>query len=222
VQRNARGARSPIILCLGLALSACPTTGPTRQPPDDGRSEAPDAPDADEGGVSDASGDAHDDGDGGGSESTPPGPRLPDGQLCDTSADCPEGQICEGPGCGPQQGRCVVSGRICTRDLAQYCGCEGATFTGSGTCPGARYAYRGPCAPALEDGEPCTDGRQCRSGQCLGEGLEGCTNGAQGVCGQTKCTTDEATYCGCNNTEFRASGTCPNRQFAYRGPCEGG
>ena len=55
---------------------------------------------------------------------------------------------------------------------------------------------------------------------CVGEGLEGCSPGDQGMCGATACTRDLAPYCSCNNTEFQASGTCPNRQFAHRGPCE--
>jgi hypothetical protein len=150
-----------------------------------------------------------------------PGPKLPDGPLCDSDADCGTGMVCEGVGCDPGQGRCVARDRICTRDLAQYCGCDGQLFETSGSCAGRRYAYRGPCTPQLEAGEPCTDGRQCRSGQCVGEGLEGCSPGDQGVCGVTPCTRDLVTYCSCNNTEFKTSGTCPNRQFAYRGPCEG-
>jgi hypothetical protein len=150
-----------------------------------------------------------------------PGPALPEGPLCDSDADCGEGMLCEGVGCDPGQGRCVARDRICTRDLAQYCGCDGQLFETSGTCPGRRYVYRGPCDPKLEDGEPCTDGRQCKSGQCVGEGLEGCSAGAQGICGTSPCTRDLQTYCGCNNIEFQNSGTCPNRQFAYRGPCEG-
>lgn len=149
-----------------------------------------------------------------------PGPSLPDGPLCTTDADCGDG-ICEGVGCGEMEGRCVARDRMCTRDLASYCGCDGATFQNSGSCPGARFAYRGACEPKLADGEACTDGRQCASGSCVGEGLEGCSPGAQGVCGQVACTMDLASYCGCNNVEFQASGSCPNRQFAYRGPCEG-
>ena len=121
------------------------------------------------------------------------------------------------------QTRGAASARIgpALENLAQYCDCDGQTFQASGSCPGARFAFRGSCDAQLEDGERCTDGRQCRSGSCVGEGLEGCSPGAQGTCGVAACTMDLATYCGCNNTEFQASGTCPNQQFAYRGPCEG-
>ncbi len=151
-----------------------------------------------------------------------PGPPLPDGPRCDTDADCGADMLCEGVGCGANEGRCVARDRMCTRDLASYCGCDGRTFQNSGSCPGARFAYRGPCDPKLEDGEPCSDGRQCKSGTCVGDGLEGCSTGALGVCGSAACTKDLASFCGCNNVEFRASSTCPNRQFAYRGPCEEG
>lgn len=149
-----------------------------------------------------------------------PGPTLPEGEACESDADCDAEQVCEGIGCGPKQGRCTPRDRMCTRDLATYCGCDGKEFQGSGSCPGGRYAYRGPCQPALELGEACTSGAQCRSGLCAGEGLEGCGGGAQGVCSEAGCTKDLATYCGCNGFEFEGSGSCPNQQFAYRGPCE--
>lgn len=147
------------------------------------------------------------------------GPELPSGALCDTNADCGDDEVCEGVGCEPGQGRCAPKERMCTRDLAPYCGCDGEMFQASGSCAGGRYAYRGPCDPKLEDGEACTDGRQCKSGACVGEGLEGCGRGT-GVCGQADCTRDMMPYCSCNGTEFSTSGSCPNRQFAYRGPCE--
>jgi hypothetical protein len=197
----------PLLTCLTIVFLGCTSTGsappelrPVQQPSvgeDDGPAEIPPKP-----------GDAK--------------LNLPTGPLCDSNADCGDGQMCEGVGCEPGHGRCVDGGRMCTRDLATYCGCDGKPFQSSGSCPGARFAYRGDCAPALEDGESCTDSQQCRSGQCVGEGLEGCSSGAQGVCGATACTKDLAPYCSCNNSEFRASGSCPGRQFAYRGPCEGG
>lgn len=199
-----------------LFLSAGCHKGPSdsNRPPSDSGAQAtqedPDSPPSEAPEPNDETGD----------EGELPGPSLPDGPLCDSNADCGEGMVCEGVGCGPNEGRCVGQDRMCTRDLAQYCGCDGQLFQSSGSCPGARYAYTGPCEPKLEDGEPCTDGRQCVSGSCVGEGLEGCSRGDQGVCGLASCTMDLASYCGCNNVEFQASGSCPNRQFAYRGPCE--
>ncbi|WP_052553586.1 hypothetical protein [Enhygromyxa salina] len=196
---------------LALLVCACSTTTPTQPPPAKEHNGAASSADADP-----AAGDA-----GATAEPTRPSElALPSGPLCDTNADCSDGQVCEGAGCEPGQGRCVSAERACTRDLAEYCGCDGKTFSGSGSCPGARYAYRGACAPNKEDGEPCSDGRQCRSGQCVGEGLEGCTKADLGVCGVAPCTRDLATYCSCNNTLMQSSGSCPDRQFAYRGPCE--
>ena len=39
----------------------------------------------------------------------------------------------------------VPTGRMCTADVKQYCGCNGKTFTASGSCPGRRYAGAGAC-----------------------------------------------------------------------------
>ncbi|MBX3183245.1 MAG: hypothetical protein KIT72_04250 [Polyangiaceae bacterium] len=72
-----------------------------------------------------------------------------DGEACDTAADCVSG-ICEGKGCGPGGGRCVPLDRMCTFDHRQYCGCDGETFGGSGSCPLARYEHRGPCGDPEE------------------------------------------------------------------------
>ncbi|MCA9683750.1 MAG: hypothetical protein KC457_16240 [Myxococcales bacterium] len=207
------------ILALLLLTTACPAGG-TQQPPDDSGAS----------GVAADSGGSKDDGTKWGNvddvrvadpkEPGRVGPTLPTGPICNADADCSDGQICEGIGCEPGQGRCVDGGRMCTRDLATYCGCDGKDFQSSGSCPGRRFAYSGPCEPKLAVGSPCSDGRQCATGMCLGEGLEGCDRGAMGVCADASCTADLVSYCGCNGFEFQTSGSCPNRQFAYRGPCE--
>lgn len=64
---------------------------------------------------------------------------------CTTAADCGEGMVCEGEGCGEMQGVCAPKDRMCTRDLQTYCGCDGAEFQSSGSCPGDRYRNRGAC-----------------------------------------------------------------------------
>jgi len=207
-----------LALITGLAAASACVKGSTTQTPPPASSSAGDQPDdSDSNPEPDA--DTRDDADTS-DDALARGPTLPDGAACDSDADCGTEEVCEGLGCGAGEGRCDARERVCTRDLALYCGCDGVEFQASGSCPGARFAYRGPCEPGLEDGEACADGRQCRSGQCLGEGLEGCASAAGGVCGQQACTRDLMTYCGCNGVEFRASGTCPDRQFAYRGPCE--
>lgn len=68
----------------------------------------------------------------------------PDGAACLVSADCASG-ICEGPGCTEQPGTCAPRQRACTKDLREYCGCDGKTFQSSGSCPGSRYQSPGAC-----------------------------------------------------------------------------
>lgn len=86
----------------------------------------------------------------------PLGPRIPtpkipanasnraDGTPCSTGSQCASG-ICEGMGCEPDQGTCTPKQRACTRDLREYCGCDGATFRASGSCPGLVFLHPGPC-----------------------------------------------------------------------------
>lgn len=83
----------------------------------------------------------------GGSEPAPGGPAA-DGEPCQAAADCQSG-VCEGEGCGADTpGTCASTKRACTRDYRPYCGCDGQTFHGSGTCPGQRFAHRGECEQA--------------------------------------------------------------------------
>lgn len=70
------------------------------------------------------------------------------GAACDTAEDCASG-TCEGEGCGAMRGQCAAADRRCTMDLRKYCGCDGKTFNGSGSCPRRRFAKKGPC-----DGDP--------------------------------------------------------------------
>jgi hypothetical protein len=68
-----------------------------------------------------------------------------DNQPCASDDQCASG-VCEGQGCGDDEtGLCVPTGRMCTADVREYCGCNGTTFTASGSCPGRRYAHRGAC-----------------------------------------------------------------------------
>ncbi len=66
------------------------------------------------------------------------------GQGCTQSADCASG-VCEGEGCGPDEGRCVEAQRACTKDLRAYCGCDAVTFRASGSCPRRTFKSRGAC-----------------------------------------------------------------------------
>lgn len=82
---------------------------------------------------------------------TPPTPPTPaqdpkaDGAQCYAATECSSG-ICEGLGCGADTpGACAPAKRGCTKDRRAYCGCDGITFYGSGTCPGKRYAAKAAC-----------------------------------------------------------------------------
>jgi hypothetical protein len=83
----------------------------------------------------------------GGDTTTPTTPTVNQtgsAQTCTSSDDCPDGTTCLGePGCG-EPWTCQPA-RPCTRDLVVYCGCNGETFRGSGTCPGRPYRARGTC-----------------------------------------------------------------------------
>ena len=74
--------------------------------------------------------------------------KAADGAACSVAADCMSG-TCEGLGCGDKNGKCAPQRRACTRDLRAYCGCDGKTFHGSGSCPGERFSKRGECSPKI-------------------------------------------------------------------------
>ena len=76
----------------------------------------------------------------------PAAPAAPEAPVsCLTDAECPQGWGCEGEGCGDDAPGLCVGMRPCTRDARPYCSCDGATFMSSGSCPGRRFAHRGPC-----------------------------------------------------------------------------
>jgi hypothetical protein len=69
---------------------------------------------------------------------------LPEGSPCTPESECAEGLFCHGDeGCDVEW-TCQPM-RPCTRDLVVYCGCDGETFQGSGSCPGRPYQSRGAC-----------------------------------------------------------------------------
>ncbi len=146
---------------------------------------------------------------------------LPDGAACLDGAACASG-TCEGLGCGDAApGVCMTKQRPCTMDLRQYCGCDGVTFNGSGTCPGRRYAAKGACAVSSAPkpaGSACLVATDCESGAC--EGL-GCGADTPGICADVKrrCTRDARAYCGCDGKTFRASGTCPGQRYSAKAAC---
>jgi hypothetical protein len=79
-------------------------------------------------------------------EPTPePGTPVADGGTCLAAEQCASG-VCEGEGCTDDKpGKCMPKDRMCTRDARSYCGCDGKTFVGSGSCPGQRYQAAAAC-----------------------------------------------------------------------------
>lgn len=71
---------------------------------------------------------------------------APAAKECTTQADCGANEQCTGPeGCDAKW-TCQAP-KPCTRDLRPYCGCDGKTVQGSGSCPPAKYSKKGECTP---------------------------------------------------------------------------
>ena len=204
---NLRVVVLAVIAAAAAALVACPATN-TPQPFAPPQTEAP----AYDPSASD-----------GGSVATPTPdqgtdkPGKPDGSACTLDNDCASG-VCEGPGCDEGDGRCAPKDRACTKDLRQYCGCDGKTFGASGSCPGARYEFVGSCEEGKPDGAACLGNDECASGSCEGQG---CGDDTPGTCmpKARRCTRDLRPYCGCDGKTFRTSGTCPGARYAKKGEC---
>ncbi|HSC85937.1 MAG TPA: hypothetical protein VLC09_01650 [Polyangiaceae bacterium] len=83
----------------------------------------------------------------------------------------------------------------CTDDIHAYCGCDGATFYGSGSCPLRAYAHDGECeavdcdpshivCQTFAEPEPCPEGQ-----------VHSVTSGCYGVCvpiAQCSCSAEQA------------------------------
>jgi hypothetical protein len=72
---------------------------------------------------------------------------------CTASTPCSSG-VCTGNSC-EEPWSCAPTNGGCTKDLVQYCGCDGTTFMDSGTCPTRPYSNKGACTtPELVDCNP--------------------------------------------------------------------
>lgn len=193
---------------------------------------------------------------GGGGENVQPGltgvdqPESPpvEGQVCQSSEECPRGQSCQGDqGCGAPW-TCQPN-RICTQDLVPYCGCDGQTFRASSSCPNRPYVDRGACEAQAQGPDapppppsvaqqpttgpdapppPPSVGNPAQNVACTSS--EGCQRGQMCLggegCGEPwtcqpsrPCTRDLVPFCGCDGQTFRGSSTCPARPYAHRGAC---
>jgi hypothetical protein len=81
---------------------------------------------------------------GGGSLKPVVGGAKKDGSKCTQASECESG-VCEGKGCGPDEGKCAAKDAKCTYDLVTYCGCDGKPFKASGSCPKRTYKKEGAC-----------------------------------------------------------------------------
>jgi len=112
-------------------------------------------------------------------------------RTCTSTADCGPGLEClGGEGCGTPWTCQPALGRPCTADYSPFCGCDGATFYGSSSCPSRPFLHRGPCGPIdagpagcpMPDGSVCAVGQVCRTGECTtcfcaAPGMLRCTGG---------------------------------------------
>lgn len=75
-------------------------------------------------------------------------------RTCGASSECGPGLTCFGiAGCG-NDWRCVRA-RGCSRERISFCGCDGASFVASATCPGRPFVHRGECrGEAVASAEP--------------------------------------------------------------------
>ncbi len=149
-----------IVLALFLVACGKPVDQPAPTPPAHFEADAPDAPPAKEPAPTEAQAPE----DGVPSEEEAPAAEeapadeeapteapeaetgtVPDGGSCLKAEDCENG-ICEGEGCTDDKpGTCMGKMRRCTRDRRPFCGCDGETFWGSGTCQNVRYETTGTC-----------------------------------------------------------------------------
>jgi hypothetical protein len=136
-----------LLVLAAIVLCACPANNTAQpvppspvpasgyEPPDDHTPPPPPVSEPDAGPVADTP------------PPPPPPPQEPkaDGAQCYVATECASG-VCEGLGCGGDTpGTCAPAKRGCTKDRRAYCGCDGITFYGSGSCPGKRYAAKAAC-----------------------------------------------------------------------------
>ncbi len=136
------------------------------------------------------------------------GTYVPGPGECTSDVPCENGGHCTRSNCGAVW--TCTEPQACTTDIAEYCGCDGSTFTDSGSCPTRPYSHKGACAndqgpfdcnpahitcmPILPP-EPCEDGKVFSvQGDCHGA----CVPLSECACqSPSDCPGDNACY---NNT----------------------
>lgn len=136
---------------------------------------------------------------------------VPGPGECTADHPCQNGGYCTGDDCGSVW-KCTEP-TICTQDIAEYCGCDGSTFTDSGSCPTRPFSHTGACkggdtydcnedhilcSPPFVPLEPCPEG-QVRSVQ----------DECYGTCVPlTQCACSVADDCPGDNACYNTSKTC--------------
>ncbi len=74
---------------------------------------------------------------------------------CQTHADCPDEQLCDGPAGCDARWFCQTENPCSAAAPRFYCGCDGEVFNGNAGCPGRRHAG------TVEANPPPIDGLRC-------------------------------------------------------------
>ncbi|MDO9015702.1 MAG: hypothetical protein Q8S73_09640 [Deltaproteobacteria bacterium] len=144
-------------------------------------------------------------------------PDAPSPRACQSTADCERGDECHiTEGCATPSYCGPMLGRPCTGDVVPYCGCDGATFFASSTCPTRTYERRGRCESADAGTPACVfpDGRVCLPGQrCPApDGCNTCTCTPEGLaCTEIACVDGGPPRDGglvCAALDARGEGDC--------------
>lgn len=125
--------------------------------------------------------------------------------TCSADAPCVSAVCMGGPTCGDPW-FCVETAMACTDDSFEYCGCDGASFFDSSTCPTRPYAHTGACAGTA--GFSCDRrGVSCRAVEPVCPAGQVAEVSAGGTCWTFRCVP--LTDCGCTDSaECPGDSTC--------------